>query len=84
MQQVQLLLIDEVNMEYRYLYECLDHSLQDVRGSNKLFGENHTLLILPVVKRRSLAQIIDESLKTSYIWEYIQMLESHLNHCVKL
>ena len=38
MQQAQLLAIDEVTMGHRYLYECLNHSLQDVRSNNKPVG----------------------------------------------
>ena len=69
MQQVQLLVLDEVTMEHRYLYECLDHSLQDVRSNNKPFG-GLTILFsgdwkqtLPVVKRGSQAQVMCATLK---------------------
>ena len=69
MQQAKLLVIDEVTMEHRYLYECQDHSLQDVRGNNIPFGGLTILFsgdwkqILPVVKRGSWAQVIDATLK---------------------
>ena len=49
-------MIDEVTMGHRYLYECLDNSLQDVRGNNKPFGGLTILFsgdwkqILPVVE----------------------------------
>ena len=77
-------------MGHIYLNECLDYSLQDVRGSNKLFGGLSILFsgdwkqILPVVKRGSRAQVIDATLKISYIWEHIQTLELHFNHCVQI
>ena len=68
MQQTELLVIDELTMGHRYIYECLDRSLQDVRGSNKLFGGLTILFsgdwkqILLVVKGGSQAQIIDATL----------------------
>ena len=77
-------------MGHIYLNECLDYSLQDVRGNNKLFGGLSILFsgdwkqILPVVKRGSRAQVIDATLKISYIWEHIQTLELHFNHCVQI
>ena len=75
MQQALLLMIDEVTMEHRYLYECLDHSLQDVRGNNKPFGGLTILFsgdwkqILPVVKRGSQAQVRDATLKKNHTYE---------------
>ena len=90
MQQAQLLVIYEVTMGHRYIYECLDHSLHNIKGSKKLFVELTILIsgdwkhILPVVTRGSWAQIIDAILKRSYIWEHIQTLELHLNHHVQL
>ena len=63
MQQAYLLVIDEVTMERRYLYECLHCSVQDVRSNNKLFGDLTILFsgdwkqILPVVKQGSPAQV---------------------------
>ena len=90
MQQAKQLVIDEVTMVHRYIYECLDHSKQVVRSSNKLFGGQTILFsgdwkhILPVVKRGSWAQIIDATLKRSYLWEHIQTLELHLDHRVQL
>ena len=69
MQQAQLLVLDEFTMGHRYLHECLNHSLRDVRSNNKPFG-GLTILFsgdwkqtLPVVKRGSRAQVIDATLK---------------------
>ena len=89
MQQAQLLVINEVTVGHRYLYECLNRSLQDVRSNNKslggltIFFSGDWKQILPVVKRGSQAQVIDATLKKSHIWENIQTLELHFNHRVQ-
>ena len=71
MQQASLLVIDEMSMGHKYIFECLDRSLQDVRRSRSLFGGLTVLLagdrrqILPVVRHGSREQIVASTLKNS-------------------
>ena len=78
MQKASLLVIDEMSMGHKYVFECLDRSLQYVRKSDKLFGGLYVLLagdwrqILPVVRHGSREQIVSATLKNSYIWSAVK------------
>lgn len=81
MQQADLLAIDEITMGHKHIFECLDRSLQDIRGSEQLFGGMTLLVsgdwkqILPVIKHGSRAQIVKATLKRSKIWSKVETLE---------
>ena len=79
-----LIIIDEVTMGHRHMYECLDRSLRDVRKGKErggqLFGGLTVVFagdwrqILPVVIKGGQAQIIEASLLRSHIWEEVEKL----------
>ena len=81
-----LIVIDEVTMGHRHMYECLDRSLRDVMSAvakdrmDKLFGGITVLFagdwrqILPVVPKGRHAQIIGACLLKSPIWSQVHTL----------
>ncbi|XP_064638336.1 uncharacterized protein LOC135494349 [Lineus longissimus] len=79
----KILIIDEVSMGH--IFECLDRSLQDIRDSEHLFGGLIVLFagdwrqILPVVPHGSRPQIVEATLKKSYLWSSIQTLQLTCN-----
>ena len=85
MQKADLLLIDEVTMGDRRVFECIDRSLQDVRKCKKPFGGLTVLFsgdwkqILPVVLHGSRPQIIEATLKKSYLWQELTNLDLTTN-----
>ena len=86
-QKAALLIIDEVTMGHKHIFECIDRSLRYIRGcENKPFGGLTVLFsgdwhqILPVVKRGSRAETVDATLKQSYIWKkYVHPLSLEQN-----
>ena len=77
----KLLIIDEVTMAHRHVYEALDRSFQSLRQNEKPFGGMTVVFsgdwcqILPVVKRGSPADIMYASLKQSYLWDKVTQLK---------
>ncbi|XP_064081879.1 ATP-dependent DNA helicase PIF1-like [Macrobrachium nipponense] len=84
-----LIIIDEVSQGDKLLFECLDRSLRNIRKNQELFGGICVLFvgdwkqILPVVKHGSRAQIVNATLKTSYIWKSVTELKLSLNMRVR-
>ena len=78
--QTKLILWDEAPMTNKLAFEKLDKALQDIMSNNELFGGKVVLFggdfrqILPVVVRGNHAQIINASLKKSYLWDSIEQL----------
>ena len=74
-----LLIIDEVTMGHKYIYEAIDRTLKNLLNCKKPFGGLVCVFAgdwrqtLPVVRRGSNAQIISSTLKFSYLWEKIQV-----------
>ena len=73
LKRARILIIDEVGMGHKYVFEALDRTLQDIRKNNSVFGGLTVLFSadwrqgLPIVPRGSRAQIVDSCLKSSYI-----------------
>ena len=74
----KLLIIDEVTMGHKFIYEAIDRSLKNLLKSDKPFGGLVTVFAgdwrqtLPIVRRGSNAQIISATLKFSYLWKKIR------------
>ena len=84
--QAKLLVIDEVTMGHRHLYEAIDRSLRDVRRCpNKPFGGLTVLFsgdwkqILPVCVGGGRAEIVNSTLKASTLWQSVQVLTLQRN-----
>jgi len=81
LQQAVLLVIDEVSMGHRHIFEAIDRTMKDIRGNDSLFGGLTVLFagdwrqILPVVRHGSRSQIVDSALKSSYLWPHVTVLK---------
>ncbi|XP_074649050.1 uncharacterized protein LOC141904363 [Tubulanus polymorphus] len=90
LRRTTLLVIDEVSMGNKHTFECLDRSLQDIRQNPLLFGGLTVVFagdwrqILPVVRHGSRPQIVDATLKRSYIWPHVKMLQLTQNMRLQL
>ena len=81
---------DEVPMTHRCAFEAVDRTLRDIQCFNAPFGGIPTLLcadfqqILPVVWNGTRANIVDASLKHSYLWKSINIFYLTTNMTVHL
>ncbi|KAM0849405.1 hypothetical protein ACQ4PT_053753 [Festuca glaucescens] len=82
LQSASLIIWDEASMTKRQAVEALDNSMRDIMshpdlpfgGKTVVFGGDFRQ-VLPVVRKGSRAQIIDASLRRSYLWDCM----THLN-----
>ena len=72
-------------MGHKYVYETIDRSLRMLFENNNIFG-NITVVFagdwrqcLPIVPRGSDAQIVDATLKYSYLWKHITVHNLKIN-----
>ena len=85
LQMTSLLVIDEVSMGHKHIFECVDRSLRDIRQVDAPFGGLTVLLagdrkqILPVVGHGGRPEIVEATLKRSYIWPKILPLPLSTN-----
>ena len=90
LKMTKLLIIDEVSMGHKFVYETIDRSLRMLFENNEVFG-NMTVVFagdwrqcLPIVPRGSDAQIVDATLKFSYLWKFINVHKLTINMRVQL
>ncbi|XP_041767810.1 ATP-dependent DNA helicase PIF7-like [Anopheles merus] len=85
MRQAALIVWDEASMSSRYALEAVDRTLQDIVGVHRPFGGKVLLLcgdfrqILPIVPKGTDAQVIQQCLKKSALWEQFKVLRLHVN-----
>ena len=85
LQMTSLLVIDEVSMGHKHIFECVDRSLRDIRQIDAPFGGLTVLLagdwkqILPVVRHGGRPEIVEATLKRSYLWPKILPLQLSTN-----
>ena len=91
MRKAELLVIDEVTMGHRHIFEAIDRTLRDVRDEPfRLFGGMTVLFcgdwrqILPVIPRGARAEIVNATLKHSQIWKYVSECTLRMNMRVNL
>ena len=66
-------------MQHRFVFEAVDRTLRDIRGSDALFGGIPVILggdfaqILPVVRRGDRPQIVQACLQYSPIWPQLEV-----------
>ena len=88
MKKTDLIVIDEVTMGNKLMYEALDRSLRFVRDCDQPFGGITVLFsgdfrqILPVVPRGSRNAIVDATLKRSHLWDNVTELTLTINERV--
>ena len=92
MKVASLIVIDEVTMGNREVFECVDLSLRNLMldlklegRENQLFGGITVLLsgdwrqILPVIPKGNQAEVVDATLLKSYIWDEVEVLSLKTN-----
>ena len=88
--RTKLILIDEVTMGHRYVYEAIDRSLRDLLEAEKHFGNIVVVFsgdwrqCLPIVPKGSHAQILDACLKSSHLWKMVMVYKLKENMRVKM
>ena len=81
----KLLVIDEVTMGHRYMFEAIDRTLRDLRQCEDPFGGLTIMFcgdwkqILPVVPSGGRHAIVDSILKSSTLWQHVQVLRLQQN-----
>jgi hypothetical protein len=84
-QQTTLIIWDEVPMTHKLAFEALNRTLQDIRGSDALFGGLPFLgggdfaQTLPVVEGANSTTTINASLTQSMLWPFFQILNLREN-----
>ena len=74
-QEAKVIVVDEAPMTNRWAFEALDRILRDLIGNDHLMGGICTLLcgdfkqILTVIPRDTIGNIVDASVKKSYLWD---------------
>jgi hypothetical protein len=83
--RAKLIIWDEASMASKYAYETVDRFLQMITHINAPFGGKVLLLTgdfrqtLPVVKHGTPAEIISESLTSSYLWSIFRQFSLKTN-----
>ena len=78
--EAKLFVIDEFTMGHKDLYETIDRTLKELLGNDLPFGGKVVILggdwkqILPVVPFANRPDIVQATLKSSALWEYVTIL----------
>ena len=84
-----LIIWDEVPMQHRHCFEAVDRVLRDIRRQDTLFGGIPVIFggdfaqIAPVIKRADRSQIVDASIRQSYIWDETDVIHLRVNMRVR-
>ncbi|GJV79230.1 ATP-dependent DNA helicase PIF1-like protein [Tanacetum coccineum] len=79
--KTKLIIWDEAPMVNKHCFEALDRTLKDIMRSSNPFGGIVVVFrgdfrqILPVILRGTRSEIVNASLRCSYIWDDIQVLK---------
>ena len=86
MKMAKLLVIDEVSMGHKHVFEAVDRTLRYVRDQkDKLFGGLSVLFAAdwrqcpPVIPRGGRGAIVNACLKSSFIWQSVHHLTLSIN-----
>ncbi|WVZ85979.1 hypothetical protein U9M48_032832 [Paspalum notatum var. saurae] len=82
LKEASLIIWDEATMTRRQAAEALDNSMRDIMnaqdrpfgGKTIVFGGDFRQ-VLPIIRKGSRAQIVDSSLRRSYLWECMRHLK---------
>ncbi|WVZ82077.1 hypothetical protein U9M48_029383 [Paspalum notatum var. saurae] len=82
LKEASLIIWDEATMTRRQAVEALDNSMRDImNASDRPFGGKTVVFggdfrqVLPVIRKGSRAQVVDASLRRSYLWESMRHLK---------
>lgn len=85
MREAVVIIIDEVSMGYRFIFEAIDRSLRFVRGIERPFGGITMVWAadwrqsLPVVPRGSRGQVVNACLRSSPLWSLAEIFKLDVN-----
>ena len=88
--KTDLLIFDEISMGHKHVFESIDRTMQDIRKKSSPFGgltvvfAGYWRQILPVVRHGSRPDIVDATLKSSYLWQIVTRLQLTQNMRGKL
>ncbi len=77
--QTKLILWDEAPMTNKLAFEAMDRTLRDLTNRNEPFGGIVFVMsgdfrqVLPVIPQGSRADIVSASIKSSYLWEFVEV-----------
>ena len=77
MTMTKLIIIDEMTMQHKFVYECVDRSLRNVTGIDTQFGGITVVFsgdwrqCLPIIKHGGRGEVVNACLKSSYIWKSV-------------
>ncbi|XP_065319860.1 ATP-dependent DNA helicase PIF2-like [Gordionus sp. m RMFG-2023] len=83
--QSVIIIWDEISMTHKHIFEAVDRSFQDIMKLDKPFGGKIIIFggdfrqILPVIKRGGRCDIVNSTLKRSYLWSHIVPLRLCIN-----
>ena len=86
----RLIIIDEMTMMHKHVYEAVDRTVREITGKDKVFGGITTVFAgdwrqcLPVVPRGSPGDIVNACLKSSYLWKNVKVINFTRNMRVEL
>ena len=73
----RLIIIDEMTMQHRHVYECIDRLLRDLTKVDRPFGGITVVFsgdwrqCLPIVKHGGRGEVVNACLRSSYLWKFI-------------
>lgn len=80
-----IIIWDEAPMVHKYVLECVNRTLCDIMDCKDPFGGKVILLggdfrqVLPVIRHGGQADIIESSLKRSFLWSFVKTLHLTIN-----
>uniref|UniRef100_A0A182NQA8 ATP-dependent DNA helicase n=1 Tax=Anopheles dirus TaxID=7168 RepID=A0A182NQA8_9DIPT len=90
LRQASLIVWDGASMSSRYALEAVDRTLQDVVGVNRPFGGKVVMLcgdfrqILPIVPKGTVAQVLQQCIRMSPLWNYFRVMRLRTNMRVQM
>ncbi|XP_026410263.1 ATP-dependent DNA helicase PIF7-like [Papaver somniferum] len=85
LKEVRFVIWDEVSMQHRFCMEAVDRLLRDIRSDDRHFGGVTVVLggdfrqTLPVVSNAGREQTVGASIRSSFLWDYINVLTLNQN-----
>ena len=73
----KLIIFDEMTMQHKHVYECVDRSLREITGLNSTFGGKTVVFsgdwrqCLPIIKHGGRGDIVNACLTSSYLWKSV-------------
>ena len=83
--QARLIIWDEAPMAHRFTFEAVDRTFRDLRDVDEPFGGIVFVMggdfrqILPVVNRGTRGQIVDACIKSSKLWDDVDVMNLTIN-----